>query len=213
MRLGQWAEGAAALGGAKAEDPRALDDPAALFAWGRALGREGKVADAAATFRALLPRAMGLAPAERGKAEIEAALLAEAKGAEGSLTTPSRFSGRRGATRKTRCKSSQGWPCRSRSIARGSGRRLAWPSQATRNATRGRSSRDARARGAMADAGARCPKGDAIVAFTLGERDPAGARELWAKYLASAAGKGPWGWPRSGLERPRRAHAAGKRLR
>ena len=69
---------------ASAADPHALDEPAALFAWGRALGRVGRVADARGGVpESLLPRASALPPAERGRAEIEAALLAEARGPAG----------------------------------------------------------------------------------------------------------------------------------
>ena len=72
-----------ALEQARARDPRALEDPAALFAWGRALGRAGRGAEAEAAFHSLLPRAANLPLADRGAAEIEAGLLAQARGPAG----------------------------------------------------------------------------------------------------------------------------------
>jgi tetratricopeptide (TPR) repeat protein len=83
VALGQFREAVASMGEATAADPRALDDPAALLAWGRALGRVKRPADAEAAFLSLLPRAIALPPAERGEAELEAAFLAQARGKGG----------------------------------------------------------------------------------------------------------------------------------
>ncbi len=81
--LGRFAEALAALDEGTSRDPRALDDPPALLAWGRALARTGRVQAAAEAYRALLPRSTTLPTAERVSAEIEAAFVAMARGAAG----------------------------------------------------------------------------------------------------------------------------------
>jgi tetratricopeptide (TPR) repeat protein len=81
--LGRYDEARAALADGKARDPRALDDPAALLAWGRALARTGDMRGAGEAYRALLPRSATLSGSERVSAEIEAALVAMARGDSG----------------------------------------------------------------------------------------------------------------------------------
>jgi tetratricopeptide (TPR) repeat protein len=82
-RLGDFAQAIAALSDAKSREPRALDDPLALFAWARALARTGRRDEAAQAYRALLPRAAILPGAERASAEVEAGLVAMARGPAG----------------------------------------------------------------------------------------------------------------------------------
>ncbi|HXN30809.1 MAG TPA: tetratricopeptide repeat protein [Polyangiaceae bacterium] len=81
--LGRFSEALTAFDDSKARDPRSLDDPPALLAWGRALARTGRTQAAADAYRALLPRSAALPTAERVSAEIEAALLAMTRGAAG----------------------------------------------------------------------------------------------------------------------------------
>jgi tetratricopeptide (TPR) repeat protein len=81
--LGKYDEAFAALGDGKARDPRALDDPFALLAWARTLARTGRRDAAAEAYRALLPRSTALATTDRVSAEVEAGLVAMARGAAG----------------------------------------------------------------------------------------------------------------------------------
>jgi tetratricopeptide (TPR) repeat protein len=81
--LGKYGEALAALVEGRSRDPRALDDPPALLAWARALGRTGRREEAAEAYRALLPRSTALSTADRVSAEIEAGLVAMARGPSG----------------------------------------------------------------------------------------------------------------------------------
>jgi tetratricopeptide (TPR) repeat protein len=83
VALGRFAEGLAAFSAGKARDPRALDDPPALLAWARALARTGRLDDAADAYRALLPRSSALSTTGRVSAEVEAGLVAMARGESG----------------------------------------------------------------------------------------------------------------------------------
>jgi tetratricopeptide (TPR) repeat protein len=189
VALGQWREGVAAIEEASAQDPHALDDTAALFAWARALGRVGRLADAEAALRALLPRASALPPSERGKAEIEAALLAEARGRAGIDEAIALF--------RQACRDAQD----ALQAVAGIGLSLSLDRAGEREesrATLGSGKRDprsvvedARVVEVLGDVGA-LAEGDALAAFSLGDRDAAGARQLWSKYLAGQGGKGPW---------------------
>jgi tetratricopeptide (TPR) repeat protein len=189
VALGQWREAARAIEEANAQDPHALDDPAALFAWARALGRVGRLADAEAALRTLLPRASALPPSERGKAEIEAALLAEARGRAGLDEAI--------ALLRQACRDAQD----SLQAIAGIGLSLALDRAGEREesrATLGSTKRDprslvedARVVEVLGDVGA-LAEADALAAFSLGDRDAAGARQQWAKYLAGPGGKGPW---------------------
>jgi tetratricopeptide (TPR) repeat protein len=80
-RLGDFPQAYAALHDAKERDERALEDPVALLAWGRVALRTGHLAEAAAAYRALLPRASALPTADRGVAYIEAGMMAMGRGA------------------------------------------------------------------------------------------------------------------------------------
>lgn len=77
---GDWQGAHGELSDARAKDERVLDDPRTLLAWARVLSRTGKANDAAVAFQSLLPRASMLAPFERAAAEIEAGMLAMARG-------------------------------------------------------------------------------------------------------------------------------------
>ena len=80
-KLGRHTEAYAAFTEAKRRDARALDDPAALLAFARACARSNHVPEALAAFRALLPRADGLASTDRAPAYVEAAFHAMNAGA------------------------------------------------------------------------------------------------------------------------------------
>jgi hypothetical protein len=75
-KLGRNTEAYAAFTEAKHREARALDDPEALRDYARAAARSGHAADGLAAFRALLPRADGLASYERAPTYVEAAVLA-----------------------------------------------------------------------------------------------------------------------------------------
>jgi tetratricopeptide (TPR) repeat protein len=81
--LGDLDEALAALRDGKALDPGALDDPLALLAWARVLGRTGHTTEAAEAYRALLPRTASLSNSERASAAVEAGLAAMASGPAG----------------------------------------------------------------------------------------------------------------------------------
>jgi tetratricopeptide (TPR) repeat protein len=80
---GKYAEALAALSEGKSRDSGALDEPQALLAWARALGRNGRREAAAEAYRALLPRSTALSTSDRVSAEIEAGLVAMARGTPG----------------------------------------------------------------------------------------------------------------------------------
>jgi len=79
-QLARYAEAVKALQVARERDPRALDDPAALLAWSRALAFTGDRAGARAAYRLLLPRAEVLPLADRGVAYVGAGVLAMSGG-------------------------------------------------------------------------------------------------------------------------------------
>jgi tetratricopeptide (TPR) repeat protein len=81
--LGKLELASKALAEGKARDPAVLDDPLALLAWARVLARTGRAAEAAAAYRALLPRASALSAADRAGASIEAGVVAMAAGPAG----------------------------------------------------------------------------------------------------------------------------------
>jgi tetratricopeptide (TPR) repeat protein len=82
-QLSRHAEALDALRLARARDVRALDDPAALLAWARALAFTGAAGEAREAYRALLPRAEILTLADRGAAYLGAGVLAMDAGPAG----------------------------------------------------------------------------------------------------------------------------------
>ncbi len=81
--LGKLDDAMVHLRDAAVRDPRALDDPATLFAWARALAKSGHIDEARTAYRALLPRVVALPRAERASAATEAGLVAMASGPSG----------------------------------------------------------------------------------------------------------------------------------
>ncbi len=188
VALAQFREAVTAMEEASAMDPHALDDPAGLLAWGRALGRVGRTADAEAAYLSLLPRAAALPPAERGKGELEAGLLAQPRGAGGLAQAIALF---RQAQRDAQ-DSLQVVAALALSLAldRAGEREESRVLEAGRRDPR-EALHDDRARDALADVDV-LAEADALVAFALEDRDAAAAREAWARYLAGPGGKGPW---------------------
>jgi hypothetical protein len=78
--LGQFDGAYTALAEARTRDPRVLDDPLALLAWARVAARTKHGKEAAEAYRALLPRASGLAGADRAAAATESGLVLMAGG-------------------------------------------------------------------------------------------------------------------------------------
>ena len=190
VALGQFQEGVAAIEEAVQLEPHALGDPAALLAWSRALGRVGRMADAAAAFRALLPHASALSPAERGKAEIEAAFLAQARGPDGLDEAISLFrQARRDAQDSLQALAGLALSLALDRAGEREESRVGLAEAAKQDPRE--TVAEPRAREALADVGA-LAEGDALVAFAIAARDAAAAHELWSSYLAGSAGKGPW---------------------
>jgi tetratricopeptide (TPR) repeat protein len=190
--LGEWRDAEASMEEALGIDPHAVDDPEALFARARALGRIGRAGEAQAALRSILPRASDLPPAERGRVEIEAALLAEASGPAG---LDEAIAALRQATRDAQDAllnlAQLALPLALDRAGEREESRLAATSGAMQKRDPLVVLADARVMETLADVGAEA-EGSAIAAFALSERDPAGARALWTKYLAGAGGKGPW---------------------
>jgi tetratricopeptide (TPR) repeat protein len=189
-RLGRWADAAAALERAQGLDPHALDDPAALLVWARALGRAGRFDEAEGAYHALLPRSLALVPAEHGRAELEAALLAERRGEAGADEAIALLrQARRDAQDALQALAGlalalaldrEGEKDESRSVL-----------GMTRSGDPRAIVEDARAVAVLETTGD-VAESDALAAIGLGDRDAASARALWSKYLAGQGGKGPW---------------------
>ncbi len=191
VALGEWARAEAAMDSAAQKDPGAMSEPAALLARARALARMGRTADAEAALQTLLPRAADLPPAERGRAELEAGFLAEVRGPAGLDDAIAHF---RQATRDAQDSLLQvaalALPLALDRAGEHEESRLA-PGAGTLRRDPREVVADARVAEALADVGTPF-EADALAAFALAEKDPAGARDLWTKFVAGAGGKGPW---------------------
>jgi len=188
LTLGRLDEALAVLRDAKALDGRALDDPLALLAWARALGRSGHMDEASDAYHALLPRASAFSRADRATIALEAGLVAMPRG-EGGLDDAAaalRDSLRESPEDETRAVAAlalavvldrSGQPGAARTLLserlRGDPRRIV-----ATNA----------ARQALAVAPA---EASALEALALEVNDASGARDAWETYLQSAP-KGPW---------------------
>jgi tetratricopeptide (TPR) repeat protein len=187
-RLGRFQEALTSLDAAKSKDDRALDEPIALLAWARSLAETGRAADALAAYRALLPRASSLPSWERGRAYVEAGLVAMAAG-------PSQIEEaiailRQGA-RQSRDQV-QGLAVASLALAldRSGEKAEARATVADRGAAALRSAlTDARSQ-ALGSAVSR--EIEAMLGLALEGVDRGLARDAWQKYLDGQGGKGPW---------------------
>jgi tetratricopeptide (TPR) repeat protein len=185
--LGKLAEAREALREARAREPGALDDPRALLAWARVLARSGSGREAVDAYRDLLPRASGLAPADRAAATIEAGLVTMSQGppalddAVGALRE-----GLRDAQDEVQLVAVLG-------LALALDRRGDREESRALLAARMRGDpRVALSSARVADLAAVAPPERlAMAAVGLEPSDPAGAREAWEKYLAAADG-GAW---------------------
>lgn len=189
-RLGRWSEATEALHLAKTRDEHALDDPAALFAWGRALGRAGRAAEAEATFRALLPRTGSLPLRDRGAAELEAALLALARGPDGlDAAIAALREARRDAQDAMQAMAAMTLGLALDRADERDEARLALAAAAHADPRAVLS--DGRVQSLLTDVGA-LQEADALAAILLESSDAEGARDAWSRYLAGPGGKGPW---------------------
>ena len=193
LALGQLDEALTALEKARARDPHGLDDPLAVLAWGRALARSNRTAEAAEAYRTLLPRTSALSSVERAAAEVEAGFVTMSLGPTGLDEATAAFReamregedethglavlalamalDRRGDVAEARALLSERMHGDPRSLVA-----------------------SARAREVLAVARA---ESDCIVAIALEERDPQGARAAWQRCLdaqpTDATGAtGPW---------------------
>jgi tetratricopeptide (TPR) repeat protein len=194
--LGRFDDALAKFEESRARDPSSLDEPAALLAWARALARTARLDEASQRYRALLPRASALGPADRKAAALEAGLVAMARGPAGiDDATPALREALREAPHDE-----QGDVV---VLA------LALALERGGDTTQGRTLLADRFRGdprnVMASTRAKealavAPdEAFALVAFALETLDAPGAGDQWEAYLA-AAPKGPWAeWARSRL--------------
>jgi tetratricopeptide (TPR) repeat protein len=188
-RLGRYPEALAALEAAKARDDRALDEPGALLTWARSLAESGRTAEALVAYRALLPRASSLVSSDRGRAYVEAGLVAMSTGPGGLDEAVAIL---RQASREAR-DIVQAVAVASLALAldRGGEKAEARATLADRGA--------AETRGALSDAQLRASFGsqvarelDAMKGLAMEGTDAPHAREAWQRYLEGAGGKGPW---------------------
>jgi tetratricopeptide (TPR) repeat protein len=189
-RLGRWSDASAALSRAKSQDEHALDDPAALLALGRSLGRTGDTRGAEGAFRALLPKVAGLPLADRGGAEVEAALLALSRGPEGlDVAIAVLRQARRDAedAMQTMVAMTLGLALDRAEQREEAHLILKSAAHADPNVTLA----DPRVRNVLLDVGS-LPEGDALAAIVLESSAPSAARDAWGRYLAGPGGKGPW---------------------
>jgi tetratricopeptide (TPR) repeat protein len=189
-RLGQWRDALAAFEVAQSLDPHALEEPEALFAWGRALGRAGRAADAEAAFHALLPRVASLPLAERGPAEIDAALLAAGRGTKGIDEAIAILrEARHDAEDSLQTVALLGLALAFDRADQRDEARLALASAVHLDPRPLLA--EAPARGVLDDVSAPY-EADALAAIALERSDPRAAREAWSSYVAGPGGKGPW---------------------
>jgi tetratricopeptide (TPR) repeat protein len=185
--LGKLEEARKALGDARSRDAGALEDPLALLAWARVLARTGHPDDAAAAYRALLPRASALAASSRASASVEAGLVAMSRSTAGLDDAVAALrEGAREAQDETQSVAvlalalaldRRGDTDESRALL--TERAHGDPRQALGSA---------RAKEVLAVAPAET---NALVALDLGTTDVVGARDAWERYLG-AVPSGPW---------------------
>jgi tetratricopeptide (TPR) repeat protein len=190
LRLGRPAEAVAALKEAKARDDRALDDAVALLAWARANARTGNRDDAAAAYRAALPRIASLSSAERGGASLEAGLIVMAQGPKAIDDAVAMLrQARRDAQDALQVVAVVGLAL---ALDRAGQRDEAKAMLAERALGDSRSVfSDPHVVSALGDAGV-AEEADALAATALEAFDASLARDAWKRYLAGAGGKGPW---------------------
>lgn len=192
LRMGRAEEALAVLGEAKRRDERALDDPVALLAWARANARTKHLPEAAAAYRAALPRTSALSAQERSSAAFEAGMTVMALGAAGLDDAIAMF---RQARRDAQ--DAMQLACVA-ALALGldrAGQREEAKAVLVERVRAGVKEAalkslfaDPHVVLALADAGAP-EEGDALLATTLTTVDPQGSRDAWRRYLEGAGGK------------------------
>lgn len=194
LRMNQAGEALRALEEAKKRDDRALDDPVALLAWARANARTGHLPEAAAAYRAALPRTSALSAQERAAAAFEAGMTVMLQ------RTPNAIDDAVAMFRQARRDAQDSLQVASvtalaLALDRAGQKDEAKSVLADRIRTDPRPFLvgDPRVREAIADAGAN-DETDALLAFALEAQgaDTATAKDLWRKYLDGSGGKGPW---------------------
>jgi tetratricopeptide (TPR) repeat protein len=194
--LGKFDEALVMFEESKARDAGSLDEPAALLAWSRALARKGRLDEASQHYRALLPRASSLSPADRQAAALEAGLVAMARGSVGiDDATPAL----REALREAPHDEQGDVAVLALALALERGGETTQGRTLLADRFRG-DPRNVIASTRAKEALAVAPdEAFALAAFALEAMDAAGAADQWEAYL-SAAPKGPWAaWARSRL--------------
>lgn len=193
LRMNQAEDARAALAEAKRRDDRALDDPVALLAWARANARTGHLPEAAAAYRAALPRTSALSAQERSAAAFEAGMtvMMQGKSAGGVDDAIAMFrQARKDAQDSLQIAAAVALALAlDRSGQKEEGRAVL--ADRVHSDVRSYLVGDPRVREALSDAGA-AQETDALLGYAIEGADAAGAKEAWRKYLEGAGGKGPW---------------------
>ena len=188
VKLGRFTEAYAAFTEAKNRDARSLDDPSALLAFARACQRSNHAGEALAAFRSLLPRADGLAGAERAPAYVEAALVAmEASRGNVDDAIAMLRQARREATDALQPISTLALALAlDRSGARDEARAMLDDRAKAAARTLGRDATLTALLGPLAY------EGEALAAIGLESTDAAAAHDAWQRYVDTAPAGGVW---------------------
>jgi tetratricopeptide (TPR) repeat protein len=187
VALGKLDEAMRVLERGREREPGALDDPLALLAYARVLARTGKALDAAEAYRALLPRASALSASERAAAQIEAGLVAMARGSAGLDEAAGSL---REAVREAQ-DDTQMVAVLALAVALDRRGDLDEAQALLAERLHG-DPRTALASARTRDVVAVAPaESDALAGLALETSDPVGARDAWQRYVDAAPG-GPW---------------------
>ena len=193
LRMNQPADALKALEEAKKRDDRALDDPVALLAWARANARTGRRVEAAAAYRAALPRTSALSAQERSAAAFEAGMTVMMQGKAGAIEDAIAMfrQARKDAQDSLQIASVVALALALDRAGQKDEAKAVLVDRVHAAEVKSFLIGDPRVRDALSDAGA-AEETDALLGFALEAQDPAGAKEAWRKYLEGAGGKGPW---------------------
>jgi tetratricopeptide (TPR) repeat protein len=193
LRMNQPGEALKALEEAKKRDDRALDDPVALLAWARANARTGRRPEAAAAYRAALPRTSALSAQERSAAAFEAGMTVMMQGKAGAIDDAVAMfrQARKDAQDSLQVASVVALALALDRAGQKDEGKAALGDRVHAADVKSFLVGDPRVREALSDAGA-AEETDALVGLALEGLDPAGSKEAWHKYLEGPGGKGPW---------------------
>jgi len=188
-RLRKYDDAYTTLQAVRAKDASALEDASALLAFARSAVRSSHTKEADEAYRALLPRAVALAAAEKGAAYVEAGLTAMARGPTGIEEAVAIF---RQARREAQDSAQTvAWLGLALALDRSGNREEA------RAVIGERGKLDAR--GALAEAKSRdviattyAAEADAMAALALERFDIAAAHEAYKRYIEAAGPQGVW---------------------